>query len=202
MSFHLHHELERLEKQVLELGALVENHINKAVRAFENRDIAAAKEVIAGDSEVDQMEVELEEECLKMLALYQPVAIDLRFIIAALKINNDLERVGDLAANIAKCVEPYAGHPAIKSPVDIHAMSQKALALLRTSLDAFVGLDTKLAHDVRQQDNEVDSYNRDAERLVNETIKKHPENEEGYLQLIWVARHIERVGDQIGRAHV
>lgn len=195
MSMHLQYEIDRLERRVLELGALVEENINKAVRALEKRDVKMAREVIKGDNEVDEMEVELEEECLKLLALYQPVAVDLRFIIAALKINNDLERVGDLATNIAKCVEPYSAYPEIVLPVDIHEMAQIALALLRKSLDAFVKLDTKLAHDVRQDDREVDSYNREAEKLVSEAIKKHPDKEEGYLQLILVARHIERLGD-------
>ncbi|MFO7822146.1 MAG: phosphate signaling complex protein PhoU [Lentisphaeria bacterium] len=195
MLTHLHKEIDRLENRVLELGAVVEENINKAVRAFEGRDIEVARQVIESDKEVDEMEVELEEECLKMLALYQPVAVDLRVIISALKINNDLERVGDLAANIAKCTEPYAEYPAITPPVDIHAMAQKALALLRSSLDAFVQLDMDLAYKVRQQDNEVDAYDREVEIRVKEAIKKQPEYDEGYLQIIWVGRHIERVAD-------
>ena len=195
MRTHLHKEIDRLENRVLELGALVEENINKAVRAFEARDIDVARQLIEADNEVDEMEVELEEECLKMLALYQPVAVDLRVVIAALKINNDLERVGDLAANIAECTEAYAEYPAITPPVDIHAMSQKALALLRTSLDAFVQLDTGLAYKIRKLDNEIDVYDRDVEKRVQEAIKKQPEYDEGYLQIIWVAHHIERVAD-------
>lgn len=192
---HLHHEIDRLERRLLELGALVEENIGDAVSAFEKRDIDSARRVIDTDNRVDRMEVEVEEECLKLLALYQPVAVDLRFIIAALKINNDLERVGDQAVGIAKRVETFAKYPEIALPVDLHRMAGKALNLLRQSLDAFVRLDTRLAHDVRQSDKEVDAYNREAEATVNRYIKQHPDKEEGYLQFMLVARGIERVGD-------
>jgi len=195
MTIHFQNEIEKLQKDLLNLSAVVEENTRKGLRAFENRDTDLAAEVIQKDHEIDQMEVDLEEECLKLLALYQPVAIDLRFIIAALKINNDLERVGDLGANIAKRVKNFSKYPDIESPFDLQKMAQSSFSLLHKSLDAFVNFDVDTAQDVRVNDNEVDTYNEEAQHQISEAIKKTPEKEEGYIQLIWVAKHLERVAD-------
>ncbi len=195
MSRHLQHELDRLEKQLLTLSAHAEESIHNSIRAFEERDIELADKVIEYDQRIDAMEVDLEEDCLKILALYQPVAIDLRFIIAALKINNDLERVGDCATTIAKRTKTLAKYPPVTINFDFHHMADKALSLLRKSLDSFVNLDTQLAHEVRLLDKEVDNMNNDLERLAGEAIRTTPDKEMPLLQLMWVSRTLERVGD-------
>jgi phosphate transport system protein len=195
MSKHLEHELDKLERQLLALGALVEEHMHGALKAFETRDVALAEKVIAADEKVDEMEVELEEECLKILALYQPVAIDLRFIISALKINNDLERVGDLATGIAKRARRVAQLPPIEIPFDFREMAERALGLLRLSLDSFVKMDTRLANEVRLLDREIDKRNREVEQYVMEAVKKEPTQEEVLFQLVLISRALERIGD-------
>ncbi|MCF7854188.1 MAG: phosphate signaling complex protein PhoU [Candidatus Pacebacteria bacterium] len=195
MSKHLEHELDELEKQLLTLSACVEESIHKSIKAFETRNTDLADEVIAEDQKIDEIEVDLEEECLKILALYQPVAVDLRFIVAALKINNDLERVGDYASNIAKRTKKVAALAPVSLPFDFHDMAEKALAMLRQSLDSFVRMDTRMAHEIRSMDKVVDECNREVERLANKGIKEDPGNEEAYLQIIWVSRSLERVGD-------
>ncbi len=195
MSKHLEHELDRLETQLLTLSAQVEESIHAAVRALENRDVALAEQIIHDDRIIDEMEVDLEEECLKILALYQPVAGDLRFIIAALKINNELERVGDLAASVAKRVRKLAAAPPIDLPVNLRELAEKTLSLLRQSLDSFVRLDTQLAHQVCFLDKEVDKRNRAVEKMVTQALKETPDQDEAMLQILWVARSLERVGD-------
>lgn len=195
MTVHFHHEVEKLHDNLLHLSAVVEENIHNGIRAFETRDTSAAEAVIEKDNQIDQMEVELEEECLKLLALYQPVAIDLRCIVAAMKINNDLERVGDLATNIAKRVKTYAQYPDIESPFDLEQMAQSATDLLRRSLDAFVNLDIKIAEEIRVKDDDVDAYNDQAQQVISDAIKREPQKEDGYIQLVWVAKHLERVAD-------
>lgn len=195
MTIQFHHEIDKLQKDLLSLSSVVEENTRKALKAFETRDVDLAEEVIRKDQEIDKLEVELEEECLKLLALYQPVAVDLRFIVAALKINNDLERVGDLGSNIAKRVKTYAKYPDIQSPFDLQKMAQSSFALLHESLDAFIKFDISLAQNVRLSDDEVDTYNDEAQHLIGESMRKAPGKEEGFLQLVWVAKHLERVAD-------
>ncbi|MFW6413948.1 MAG: phosphate signaling complex protein PhoU [Verrucomicrobiota bacterium] len=195
MTIQFHHEIEKLQGDLLGLSTIVEENTKKALKAFETRDLELAEEVIQKDFEIDNREVELEEECLKLLALYQPVAIDLRFIIAALKINNDLERVGDLGGNIAKRVKIYAKYPDIQSPFDLEKMAQSSFALLHKSLDSFIKFDAAMAQDVRINDDEVDTYNEEAQQLISRAMREEPGKEEGFLQLIWVAKHLERVAD-------
>ena len=195
MSKHLEHELDHLERQLLRLSAVVEESIQKALKAFEQRDIDLAEHVIEHDSDIDQMEVDLEEECLKVFALYQPVAVDLRFLVGALKINNDLERVGDMSTTIARCTQKLTAAGEIDFPFDFHDMVETALDLLRRSLDAFVRQDTKLAHDVRLKDRELDEKHGTVQQLFLDMMKKSPEKAEALLQIVWVSRALERVGD-------
>jgi phosphate transport system protein len=196
MSLHLHRAIDGLKKRILELSALVEESVSKALRAVESRDSGLAEEVIAGDQQVDQMEVEVEEECLKILALHQPVATDLRFIVAVLKINNDLERIGDLAVNMAsraRKLSRIAAPPVVQ--IDFQGMEQHAQNLLRKSLEALVNGDRELATWVCRSDDSVDAANRSVHKQVIEALRAHPEDVERLILLLSVSRNLERIGD-------
>jgi phosphate transport system protein len=173
----------------------VEEAISKSITALINRDTALAQRVIANDSEIDAMEVEVEEECLKILALYQPVAADLRFVVAVLKINNDLERMGDLARNIAKRVTQLEGGDPYDLPPEIRTMATQAQEMVRQCLDAVVKRDPTLARQVREEDDIVDEARQRIQRRVMQGIKEHPENVENLLRINSVAKHIERIAD-------
>jgi len=192
---HLHREIDSLKKMILALGARVEENVYKAVRALEERNRVFAEEVIAGDSEVDQEEVDVEEECLKVLALYQPVASDLRMIVSILKINNDLERVGDLAVNIAERALFLATHDRPNIPLDFTKMVEKTRGMLRKSLDALVNRDAGAAHEVMQADDEVDEINREMYGLIQEAIRKDLGRLESLIHLLSCSRHLERIAD-------
>lgn len=189
------HEIEKLKKKILSLSAQVEENVVDAVTALNTRDATLAKKVMLSDSEIDRQEVEVEEEALKILALYQPVAMDLRFLTTVLKINNDLERIGDLAANIAKrarriCKEPEAG-----VPNELGEAALKARDMVRNSLTAFVNLDAQMANDVRDADDEVDELCKDVFKFVTQAGKKDPERLSIYLTMLLAARNLERIGD-------
>jgi phosphate transport system protein len=191
----LHKEMETLKKRLLSLGAEVEERLDLAVKAIDTRDQQLAKQIIRGDVEVDEMEVEVEEECLKVLALHQPVAIDLRVIIAALKINNDLERIGDLAVDIAERAQILATCKEIEFPFDFHGMSKRAKTMLQKSLDAFVNLDEELANEVCSLDDEVDDLHCEMFTNVEKAIEEHPENIQQLLCFSSVSRYLERIAD-------
>ena len=195
MSVHLQKEIENLKKDVLSLGADVEENVHKAVQSLRKRDSKLAEEIIAADYYIDRREVDLEEECLKILALHQPVAIDLRFVIAVLKINNDLERIGDLAVNIAEQAVFLTSKPPIDIPFDFAGMSDKTKVMLKNSLDALVNMDPKLARAVCAADDEVDAINRKMYGQVQEGIRKKIEQMESLIHYLGVARHLERIAD-------
>lgn len=195
MSVHLIREIENLKKQILALGADVESALHKAVNAIVRKDWALAQTVIDADTEIDRGEVDIEEECLKILALYQPVAIDLRFIIAVLKINNDLERIGDLAVNIAEQVQFLGATAPRPFPFDYEGMAGKAQVMLKKSLDALVNLDAGLARQVCASDDEVDAMYRDLIGLVKNEIRQNPDQFDVLLTLLMVSRQLERIAD-------
>ncbi|MCJ8500325.1 phosphate signaling complex protein PhoU [Desulfatitalea alkaliphila] len=195
MSKHLRRELEKVKKQTLSLGALVEERARMAVQAVENRDDALAHKIIDLDWEVDEMEVEIEEDCLKILALYQPVAVDLRFLIATIKINNDLERIGDEAVNIAERLVVMAKRPPMTFVFDYTPMAEKVQAMLKMSLDALVNLDLNLAFNVITMDDEVDAIQAQAYDRIKEAIKEHPDRVGYLINLLLVSRHLERLAD-------
>ncbi len=195
MPVHLQREIENLKKDVLTLGAMVEMSVREAALAITNRDDELARSVIDKDIKIDRMEVEIEEACLKILALHQPVAIDLRFIIAVLKINNDLERVGDLAVNIAERALFLASQAPVETGFDFVGMSRKVQAMLRKSLDALVQLSVPLAHEVCASDDEVDALNREMYLLVQDAVVTYPGRTEAYVHLLSVSRHFERIAD-------
>lgn len=195
MSVHLQKEIENLKVQVNVLSALVEQGLEKAIRALNSNDVVLAQEVIDADDEIDRKEVEIEETCLKVLALHQPVAIDLRFVISVLKINNDLERVGDLSANIARRARYFAKHDPLKHIFDFSEMAQKTRSMLKRSLDALVRLDAKIAEQVCKDDNDIDSINKQMYDKSYSAIKDDVDNTKGYIYSLQVSRHLERIAD-------
>src|SRR5881409_2930339 len=168
MSKHLERDLDNLQRDLLALAASVEETIHKAIRALQERDSELAQQVIAGDTQIDQEENQIEEECLKMLALHQPVAVDLRRIISALKINTDLERMADLAEDIAERATHLARLPEIPVSAKVGRMADLTTSMVRQSLDAFVNLDARLARKVCRLDDEVDRYN---DAIIKELIR-------------------------------
>ena len=195
MTKHFLRELEAIKKRILTLGALVEDRVLMASKAIEEVDGAAAAEIIRLDYEIDEMEVEIEEECLKVLALHQPVAVDLRFIIAVIKINGELERIGDQAVNIAQRIEVIAKRPKPPFMFDYTVMSEKAVRMLKMSLDAMVNLDVDLAFKVITLDDEVDQIKKDAYDKIKQAIRELPERVGYYINLLLISRHLERLAD-------
>ncbi|MCG3178132.1 MAG: Phosphate-specific transport system accessory protein PhoU [Phycisphaerae bacterium] len=194
-SAHMHREIEGLKRRILTVGAMVEQAIAQAISALARNDAALSRSVIEHDSEVDRMEIEVEEECLKILALYQPVAGDLRFVIAVLKMNNDLERMADLAVNIATRALRLGKLGEIRPPGDLPEMAQKAKGMVKKSLDALVQSDTTLAREVCDADDILDAMRSDFHTRIMEQIREHPEQVESLLNLHAVTRHLERLGD-------
>jgi phosphate transport system protein len=192
---HIERQIVQLKEKILRVGTLVEEAISKSITALINRDTALAQRVMASDEEIDRMEVEVEEECLKILALYQPVAADLRFVVAALKINNDLERMGDLAKNIAKRVAQLADEGPIELPAEIRTMATLAQEMVKQSLDAVVNGDPALARQVREEDDAVDDARQRVRRMVIRGIKVEPDRVECLLRVNSVSKHIERIAD-------
>jgi phosphate transport system protein len=195
MSVHLQTELEQLKTKLLYLGGMTESCMRKAGMALKAMDPALAREVIEADNLVDLKEVEIEEDCLKILALHTPVANDLRFVIATLKINNDLERVSDLAVNIAERVIYLHKQPPVPIPFDFDGMWQKSLAMVKSALDCFVSGDIGLARKVCDDDDAVDAINKAMYDKVFGGIKKNPEYVESFIHYLSVSRHLERVAD-------
>jgi len=196
MAKHFDRELEKLKKKILSLGAMVEERVYLAIKAIESRDPDLAQRIIRSDHEIDETEVEVEEECLKILALYQPVAIDLRFIVAVIKINNDLERIADEAVNIARGVSYLSRKKKIFDfDFDFSQMVEKTQSMLKGSLDALVNLDTDLAFKVCILDDEVDKINGEVHRLVKDAIRDNPEQGEHLVNLLLISRHLERIAD-------
>jgi len=195
MPKHLERELENLKRRILSLGAKVEERLRMAIKAIEARDGNLANQVIKADHEIDEMEVDIEEECLKVLALHQPVAIDLRFIIAVIKINNDLERIGDLAVNIAERAAFLASQRKLDILFDFPGMAEKAQSMVKRSLDALVNMDSRLAWEVCASDDEVDAMNRDMFIQVQDNIRKDTNRMECLIHLLSASRHLERVAD-------
>lgn len=195
MSAHLKKEIDSLKKELLTLCGMVEDSFWQAVKSIKTRDVKLAEKVINSDIEIDQMEVKVEEDCLKILALHQPVAIDLRFIITALKINNDLERIGDLAVNIAERSQFLSAQKQLDMLFDFEAMAEKTQAMVKKSIDALVNIDCDLASQVCQADDEIDTINHQMYDQVKGQIKQAPENIETMIHLLSVSRHLERIAD-------
>lgn len=195
MPKHLQRELENLKKRILSLGTMVEERVRMAIKAIYQRDAVRAEEIIRQDYEIDELEVEIEEECLKILALYQPVAVDLRFISAVIKINSDLERIGDEAVNIARCVKYISIREKIEAPINYRQMADSVTSMLKMSLDSLVNLDPDLAFKVLTLDDEVDRIYGESYDLVKGVIKEKPDRVGYLINLFLIARHLERIAD-------
>ncbi len=195
MTKHFVRELEKLKKKILSLGAIVEERVYLAIKAIESKDPDLATRIIRSDYEIDETEVEIEEECLKVLALHQPVAIDLRFIIAVIKINNDLERIGDEAVNIAERIQSMAKRSNYSFNFDYTEMAEIAAAMLKQSLDALVNLDIDTAFRVITMDDDVDNIQGNAYSQIKQAMREHPEEMTYLINLYLISRHLERVAD-------
>jgi len=195
LSKHLQRDLEILQRDLLALAASVEEAIHKSTHALQKREAEKAEQVIAGDSVIDQEENHIEEECLKILAMHQPVAVDLRRIAMALKINTDLERMADLAEDIAGRALHLARLPVVAIPEKLQRMADLATSMVRESLDAFVNLDARQARHVCRVDQEVDRYNNEIIQELVAAMKESPAKVEAELSLFSVTRHLERIAD-------
>ncbi len=195
MSIHLKRDLESLHQHIMSMCAMVEEVVHRAVAELVRPDVRVSQEIVDGDDEVDRWDVRIEEECLKILALHQPVAGNLRRVAAVMKIGWELERVADVAVNIAERAAGLAGAPEVPVPDKLHHMAQAALDMLRLALDAFVSLDSRLARDVCVQDDVVDALNREIIDELLVMMKRSPDLVEPALQLFSASRHIERIAD-------
>ena len=192
---HFSRELEKIKKQILSLGAMVEEQVRLATQAVETHDAELVQQIIKSDYDVDEMEVEIEEECLKILALHQPVAVDLRFLIAVIKINNDLERIGDQAVNIAERVDVIAKRDPSDLFFDYSSMGEKVQKMLKMSLDALVNMDYDQAYEVVMMDDEVDQIKNDAYDRIKKAMGDHPGKLGELINLLLISRHLERLAD-------
>jgi len=192
---HFQEELEALQSRLLEMGGLAEERVRACIDALESRDLGVVAQVMGGDEPINQLHIEVDNRCFRLLALYQPMATDLRAIVSAVKINTDLERVGDLAVNIAEAAQRYTTHPPVKKLIDIPTMGTIAQSMLRDALDAYVRRDTELAHAVLNADDQLDALKTQVFRDLLTYMLKDPATVEPALDLILISRHLERIGD-------
>jgi phosphate transport system protein len=192
---HFDDELQQLQERLLAMGGIVEERVRLAVGALVDRDAGAIRRVIDGDRPVNDLHLEIDGRAFTLLALHQPMASDLRAIVAAIKINTDLERVGDLAVNIAQAAERYLTHPPVKPLIDIPRMAGIAQLMLHDALDAFVRRDTVLAQRVLDRDDELDALKMQVFRELLTYMLQDAGTIEPSLDLILISRHLERVGD-------
>ena len=195
MSKHLLRDLEMLKKEILTMGAMVEESMNRALQSLMERRFDLAKEVSLGDREIDLKEIQIEEECLKVLALHQPVAADLRFIIVVLKVNNDLERIGDLAQNIAERAAYLSRNEPIELPGDFITMIEKVREMVSRSLDSLVNRDTKTAREVIHEDTEVDEAHRKMYEALQARMCDNPSTVQRAVNTLSVSKNLERIAD-------
>jgi len=194
MPARLQKQIDKIKKEILSLGAMVEERLQKAVYAVKNEDLTLAQKIIDTDFQIDEREIEVEEECLKILALYQPVAMDLRFIVAVIKINNDLERIADYAVNIAKRFKTSYKDPD-KFRYDYTAMAELTAKMLRMSLDALVHMEVDMVYYVRDMDKDVNKMRDEAYDIMKKDIQKYPEKVGKIINMYLISRHLERIGD-------
>jgi len=192
---HFQEELEALQERLLAMGGLAEERVREAVRCVTDRDRTALEVLLAGDQPINDLHMEIDDRCFKLLALHQPMAADLRVIVAAVKINTDLERVGDLAVNIGEAAGRYLVHPPVKPLIDIPRMGELAQRMLRDALDAFVRRDVPLAEAVLVEDDTLDALKTQIFRELLTYMLQDPSTVEPALDLILISRHLERIGD-------
>ena len=195
MKEHFSEQLEDLRRNLILMGGEVERQIQRAIEALTEVDAEKAEAVIAADAEIDRMELVIEEQAVQLLALQQPVAVDLRFLVAALKINSDLERIGDHAVNIAEGAQRLAGQKPFKPFIDVPYMAEVAMSMLKQSLDAFVNRDAELAKKVIKKDDILDDKNVSIIRELLTYMAEYPSLITYCLELISISKNLERVGD-------
>jgi phosphate transport system protein len=195
MERRFEHELEGLKTSLIKMGSVVEDAIGTAIRSLLMRDEALAQKVIDADERINSLELEIDNAILDLLALQQPVASDLRFILASQKINNDLERIGDHAVNIAESAQALKQFPDVQPVEEIPRMAEITRTMLKEVLDSFIQPDPHLALAVLKKDDEIDELNRGVARHVIELVRKKPHDIEGALALVRVSRNLERVAD-------
>ena len=195
LTLHLQKDLQHLKDQILMMGESVTTRVRQSIEALVDRKSELANQVIQGDSMIDELEVRIEEEALKILALHQPVATDLRWVIAVLKVNSDLERVGDLAVNLAERAAYLSRHPGIGIRLDFAHMGEAALRMVDECLEALVQLDVELARKVMAADQEVDDMNREMFVALESRMKEDPLLIERAVHYLSASRHLERIAD-------
>ena len=195
MLRHFDEELATLKSRLLQMGALVEEQIREALRALVDRDEDLAKKVIANDRRVNTLDVEIDEACLELLALFKPAARDLRFITTAMKISTELERMSDLAENICERAIELNEEPQLKPYIDIPRMADKAMRMVWNSLDAFVKWDSELARKVLDDDDEVDEFTEQIFRELLSFMIENPQTIPRAMRLSFIAKYIERIAD-------
>jgi phosphate transport system protein len=192
---HFQEELQQLKTRLLEMGGLAEEQVRRAIQGLVERDSDLLSHVLRSDEPLNALHIEIDNRCFTLLALHQPMAVDLRSIVAAVKINTDLERVGDLAVNIAEAARRYIQHPPVKKLIDIPQMASIAQSMLRDALDAFVRRDTALAQQVLNEDDALDALKTQIFRELLTYMLQDPATIEPALDLILISRHLERIGD-------
>ena len=195
MTQHLHRGIERLKNQLLSLGGMVEQTLSEALVAFQRGDVLTARKIISADERIDLLEVEVEEDCLKLLALHQPVAADLRFIVSILKINNDLERIGDFAVSISWSVVEGADITQAIPSLDLSLITERSKEMLHEALEAVVQVDCDRARTILRMDDVVDAENRRIQREALAEVQRSPHLAEALSRVLSVARSLERVAD-------
>lgn len=196
MSEILSKEMKKIEVLLSSLSTIVDSNLRNAIESLKKRDTEMAKKVISDDSQIDRIEIDLEEECLRILALHQPVAVDLRFIIAVLKINNDLERIGDLSSNICQIVVIYENVGSFNIPNTILDMTEVVFDMLKNSLDSIIYRDSDLAKKVHKSDNDVDKLHQEMYSVVKSKIAEGSESDfDKWLPMLSVSRYLERIAD-------
>ena len=195
LTRHFQEELEVLQQRLLSMGGLAEERMCDSVRAVTQRDPMLVERILTGDEPINALHIEIDDRCFKLLALHQPMAADLRAIVAAVKINTDLERVGDLAVNIAEAGKRYLLHAPVKPLIDIPRMGDIAQRMLRDSLDSFIRRDTDLAREVLAADDQLDALKTQIFRELLTFMLSDPATIEPALDLILISRHLERIGD-------
>jgi phosphate transport system protein len=195
ISRHFQDDLQALKERLLTMGGLAEESVRMAVQSLVMRNPSLAEDVMAADHPINKLHMEIDQRCFTLLALHQPMASDLRTIVAAVKINTDLERVGDLAVNIAEATSRYLSHPPVKPLIDIPQMANIAQAMLRDAIESFVSRDTTLAQTVLDRDDNLDGLKTQVFRELLTYMLQDPRTVEPSLDLVLISRHLERIGD-------
>lgn len=196
MHRNFHHEIDQLQQRLLIMSSMVEDRVRKACSVIESENIELSETIIQSDWEIDEMEIEIEEECLKIMALYQPVARDLRLLVTVIKINSEMERIGDYAVQICKRVRRLSDFERPKFAFNFQEMTNKVMRELQTSIDALVHQDVTAAKQIFLLDHDINDMRSRAYKLIVKEMARAPEHAVAFLNLYLVVRHLERIADR------